>query len=304
MKILNKLGLFKKKSQNTHSLPPVDDIPEAVRDDYEESKQQIIQPHKKWQIWKFIGIGAIALAISIWLHFQFNQTQATAFLSQLKQYVGLQKVTPSPTSIETPLPSPTPTTTTTPSIQQKENILGHLPYEEASWQELQPIFGNQNVRLRSSAAKEFNAMSEAAWAAGVNLVPLSGFRTLADQEYLFFEVKANRGQVTSQRAEVSAPPGYSEHHTGYAIDIGDATAPGNHLKVSFENTRAFQWLQENAAKYSFELSFSRDNPQGISYEPWHWRFVGDRDSEETFDQARSLKKEEQTENQELTTPEN
>ncbi|MGB3511088.1 MAG: M15 family metallopeptidase [Microcoleaceae cyanobacterium] len=302
MKILNKLGLFKKKSQNTPKLP-VDDIPEAVRDNYEDSKQQPIQLQKTRQIWKFLAIGAIALAIGIGLHFQFNQTEATAFVSQLKQYVGLEKIKPesTPTPIETNSPSPTPTT---PSIQEKENILGHLPYEEASWQELQPVFGNQNMRLRSSAAKQFNAMADAAWAAGINLVPLSGFRTLADQEYLFFEVKANRGQVTSQRAEVSAPPGYSEHHTGYAIDIGDGKAPGNHLKVSFENTRAFQWLQENAAKYGFELSFPRDNPQGISYEPWHWRFVGDSHSEETFDRAKSLKKEQQTQNQELTMPEN
>ncbi|MDJ0554434.1 MAG: D-alanyl-D-alanine carboxypeptidase family protein [Microcoleaceae cyanobacterium MO_207.B10] len=300
---MNKLGLFKKKSQNTNSLP-VDDIPEAVRDDYEESKQQPIQTHKKLQIWKFIGIGALALIIAIWLHFLFNQTQATAFVSQLKKYVGLEVVKPSPTSTSiTPSPSASPTPTS-PSIEQKENILGHLPYEEASWQELQPVFGNQNVRLRPGAAKQFNAMSEAAWAAGINLVPISGFRTLADQEYLFFEVKANRGQVASQRAEVSAPPGYSEHHTGYAIDIGDATAPGNHLKVNFENTRAFQWLQENAGNYGFELSFPRNNPQGISYEPWHWRFVGDNHSGETFDQARSLKKLQPTENQELTMPEN
>ena len=294
---MNKLGLFKKKSQNTPKLS-IDDIPEAVRDDYEESKNQTIQPQKKWQIWKFISIGAIALGISIGLHFQFNQTQGTTFVSQLKKYVGIEEVVKSsPSPIEITSPSPTP------SIKQKENILGHLPYKEVSWQELQSVFGNQNVKLRFNAAQEFNAMTDAAWAAGINLVPISGFRTLADQEYLFFEVKAKRGQVTSQRAEVSAPPGYSEHHTGYAIDIGDGTAPQNHLKVSFENTMAFQWLQENAANYGFELSFPRDNLQNISYEPWHWRFVGDSHSLETFEQAKSLKKEQQTNNQNLTQPE-
>ncbi|NEQ37520.1 MAG: D-alanyl-D-alanine carboxypeptidase family protein [Okeania sp. SIO3I5] len=229
-------------------------------------------------------IGAIALIISIGLHLQFNQTPDNFFVKQMKQNIGTKVVEPSPTPIEIPISSPSPT----PSIQQKENILGHLPYEEASWQELKPVFGNQNVRLRSSAAEKFNALADAAWSANIDLVPLSGFRTLADQEYLFFEVKAERGQVTSQRAEVSAPPGYSEHHTGYAIDIGDASSPGSYLKVSFENTRAFEWLQENAGNYGFELSFPRDNPQGISYEPWHWRFVGDSHSSETFEQARSL----------------
>lgn len=302
VKILNKLGLFKKKSQNTHSLP-VDDIPEALRDDYEGSKQQPIQPQKKWQIVKLLGIGAIALAISIGLHFQFNQTQDKAFVSQLKQYLGLEAVEPAPTPIETPSQSPTPTPTL-PSIEQKENILGHLPYQEAPGQELKPVVGNQGVKLRLSAADNFNAMADAAWAVGINLVPLSGFRTLVDQEYLFFEVKAKRGQVTSERAEVSAPPGYSEHHTGYAIDIGDGAAPGTNLAVSFENTRAFLWMQENAANYGFELSFPRNNVQGISYEPWHWRFVGDSQSLETFEQARSLEADRQTENQELITPEN
>jgi len=287
VKILNKLGLFN-KTQNEAKLP-LDDIPEAVRDEYEGVKQQPFQPQKKWQIWQLLMIGAIALIISIGLHFQFNQTPDNFFVKQMKQNIPTKKVVePSPTPIEIPIASPSPT----PSIEQKENILGHLPYQEASWQELRPVFGNQNVRLRSTAAEKFNALADAAWSANINLVPLSGFRTLADQEYLFFEVKAERGQVASQRAEVSAPPGYSEHHTGYAIDIGDARSPGSYLKVSFENTRAFKWLQENAGNYGFELSFPRDNPQGISYEPWHWRFVGDSHSSNTFDQARSLEEEE------------
>ena len=59
------------------------------------------------------------------------------------------------------------------------------------------------------------------------------------------------------------------------------------VEPGFENTAAFHWLEANAARYSFELSFPRDNPQGISYEPWHWRFVGDRESLETFYKARN-----------------
>jgi D-alanyl-D-alanine carboxypeptidase len=61
------------------------------------------------------------------------------------------------------------------------------------------------------------------------------------------------------------------------------------LNVSFEETPAFQWLKDHAAFHSFELSFPKDNPQGVSYEPWHWRFVGDRDSLETFYKARNRK---------------
>ena len=258
MKILNKLGLFKKRPDNEKL--PLDDIPEAVRDEYENTKNQSFQSQKTWQVWQLLMIGAIALIISIGLHFQFQKIPDNFSVSQMKQNIGKKVVEPSSTPTETLSPSPS----FSPSIEQQENILGHLPYKEVSWENLTPVFGNQNIRLRSNAAEKFNVMADAAWSANIELVPISGFRTVEDQEYLFFEVKAERGQETSQRAEVSAPPGYSEHHTGYAIDIGDAISPDSNLSVSFENTRAFQWLQKNAGNYGFELSFPRDNPQGIS----------------------------------------
>jgi len=168
-----------------------------------------------------------------------------------------------------------------------DTLLGHYPYAEAPLRELVPISRDGSVQLRQAAAEKYLAMAAAAEAEGIYLVPLSGFRSQADQEYLFFEIKAQRGQDASKRAEVSAPPGYSEHHTGYAIDIGDADVPAVNLSPDFENTRAFQWLKENAAFYNFELSFPKGNTQGVSYEPWHWRFVGNSDSLETFYKARS-----------------
>ena len=72
-----------------------------------------------------------------------------------------------------------------------------------------------------------------------------------------------------------APPGYSEHHTGLALDIGDLDHPETDVEVSFEETPAFEWLKNNADRFGFELSFPVGNPQGVSYEPWHWRFVGE-----------------------------
>ena len=113
------------------------------------------------------------------------------------------------------------------------------------------------------------------------------FGTISLRNSLFFGVKEQRVQDATKRAEVSAPPGYSEHHTGYAIDIGDGNAPTTNLETDFASTAAFRWLEQNALKYSFELSFPPDNPQGVSYEPWHWRFVGDRDSLETFYKVRN-----------------
>ncbi|WNC86970.1 D-alanyl-D-alanine carboxypeptidase family protein [Thermosynechococcus sp. QKsg1] len=189
----------------------------------------------------------------------------------------LNRATESPTATETE-PTVTPT----------ENLLGHLPYEEAPLSELEPVSADGQIKLRRAAAERFRAMVAAAQQEGVVLVPLSGFRSKQDQDYLFFEVKEQRAQRASERALVSAPPGYSEHHTGYAIDIGDGARPDTHLSEAFEDTPAFRWLEKNAARFSFELSFPRHNPQGVSYEPWHWRFVGDRHSLQTFYRARQL----------------
>jgi zinc D-Ala-D-Ala carboxypeptidase len=62
--------------------------------------------------------------------------------------------------------------------------------------------------------------------------------------------------------------------------------PGANLNQSFDQTAAFKWLSANAARYSFELSFRQNNAQGVSYEPWHWRYIGDSDSLETFYKAK------------------
>ena len=189
-----------------------------------------------------------------------------------------------------PQAAPTPGATPSPPLQQNNNtLLGHISYPEAPESELTAISADGRIKMRKSAAKSFQEMAAAASAQGVILAPLSGFRSEKDQKPLFFNTAAQRNQTPSQRAAVSAPPGYSEHHTGYAIDIGDAAVPATNLSTKFENTKAYKWLEANAAKYGFELSFPQDNPQGVSYEPWHWRFVGDRHSLETFYKARNLK---------------
>ena len=132
------------------------------------------------------------------------------------------------------------------------------------------------------------AKIEAARAEGIELVVISGFRTKAEQKELFFGVGQQRNQTPAQRAQVSAPPGYSEHHTGYAVDIGDGSTPSTNLSRSFEKTAAFLRLQKNAARYGFELSFPENNPQGVMYEPWHWRYVGDDQSLATFYKGQGL----------------
>jgi zinc D-Ala-D-Ala carboxypeptidase len=247
----------------------VDDIPEAFRDTPIAATPQSF-PTVLW-----IGVGMIVLSAI-----------AGGGLWWMQQNQGSRPGTGTPAKTVTP-PSPV---ATSPSSSQPgdraDQLLGHLAYAEAPQAELELIAPNSQIKLRQSAAAAFRQMVAAAQADGVALVPISGFRTMTDQNYLFFDVKAQRKQSAQQRAEVSAPPGYSEHHTGYAVDIGDGTSPALDLNPDFEKTSAFQWLQANATQFSFELSFPRHNPQGVKYEPWHWRFVGNRASLETFYKAR------------------
>jgi zinc D-Ala-D-Ala carboxypeptidase len=194
----------------------------------------------------------------------------------------------SPAKIPANQPATTKSPQKVPQAQTSpENLLGHLPYNVAPQSSLAKITADGKLSLRSSAASKFQQMQADAKSEGVILVPISAFRTVEAQEELFFGVKEQRVQDTAKRAEVSAPPGYSEHHTGYALDLGDGNAPATNLEVTFAETAAFNWLKKNAPKYSFELSFPLNNQQGVSYEPWHWRFVGDRDSLETFYKARN-----------------
>jgi D-alanyl-D-alanine carboxypeptidase len=219
----------------------------------------------------------IALVLGMLTSLQVSNTSAIA--------PSPATVSPAPVIATSVLPEVVPTAAAQPEVPAN-TVLGHFPYAEAPLDTLRPVSA-EGIKLRAAAAQKFQEMVADARAEGVRLIPLSGFRTIADQNYLFFEVKAERNQTAQQRADVSAPPGYSEHHTGYAVDIADPSRRDLDLRPEFDTTPAFQWMQKNAARFSFELSFPKDNPQGVSYEPWHWRFVGDRDSLETFYKARS-----------------
>lgn len=165
-------------------------------------------------------------------------------------------------------------------------LLGHFPYGEAAGADLVTLA--PGMELHRDAAEAFLAMQRAAAADGVDLVVLSAFRSIALQKSLFFDVKSARAQSARDRAQVSAPPGFSEHSTGYALDLGDGRIPTANLSPSFSTTPAFQWLQSNAARFHFVLSFPDNNPQGVSYEPWHWRFEGTADALRTFEPAQRL----------------
>lgn len=169
-----------------------------------------------------------------------------------------------------------------PEEKEVDQLLNHRRYEIVDTDKLVPLNANSIIKLQPAAQAEIVNMIAKAKAEGVQLGIISGFRTLEDQNYLYFDLKAERGESAQTRAEVSAPPGYSEHHTGYAVDFIDESKPDTDLEESFETTAAFKWLEKNAAFFNFEMSFPKDNDANVGYEPWHWRYVGNQESLELF----------------------
>lgn len=165
-------------------------------------------------------------------------------------------------------------------------LLGHFPYAEVAASDRVPI--GSGMELQRDAAAALEAMRQAAAADGIDLQVLSAFRSVALQKSLFFDIKSERNQTAEERAHVSAPPGFSEHSTGLAVDLGDGSEPGANLARSFDRTPAFDWLMNHAARYHFRLSFPENNAQGVSYEPWHWRFEGTAEALKQFEPANRL----------------
>ena len=165
------------------------------------------------------------------------------------------------------------------NIKDKK-ILGHFPYRETSFENLVEI--TPDILVHKKMYKSLLKMRDDAKKDGVYLIFLSGFRSIELQKEIFYSLKSIRSQIATERARVSAPPGYSEHSTGFAIDIGDALKRETDFEVEFETTSAYKWLERNAAKYHFKLSFDRKQ-NSVDYEPWHWRYEGNIEALKIFE---------------------
>ena len=166
--------------------------------------------------------------------------------------------------------------------EKDERVLGHFPYKEASYDNLIEI--QPNILVHKGMYKSLKKMRDDAEKDGIYLVFLSGYRSIKLQNQIFYSLKSIRNQIAPERARVSAPPGYSEHSTGFAIDIGDAYERETDFEESFENTNAFKWLKKNAAKYHFRLSFDKKQTS-VDYEPWHWRYEGSIEALKIFESS-------------------
>lgn len=121
--------------------------------------------------------------------------------------------------------------------------------------------------LIPEAAEAWRHLKCAAADEAVSLFIVSAFRSLTRQAEIIHR-KLQSGLEIQEIIKVNAPPGYSEHHTGRAVDL--STHGVRPLEIEFEITAAFRWLRRNAARFGFTLSYPPGNVEGYQYEPWHW----------------------------------
>jgi D-alanyl-D-alanine carboxypeptidase len=121
--------------------------------------------------------------------------------------------------------------------------------------------------LVPAAAEAWRAMRAAALADGIEIEIVSAFRSV-DRQAEIVRDKLGGGLTPEEIFIASAPPGYSEHHTGRAVDVG--TPDARALEQVFGETAAYRWLLAHAGEFSFTLSYPRGNASGYAFEPWHW----------------------------------
>ena len=138
-----------------------------------------------------------------------------------------------------------------------------------------------NKTLQTEAAEAFLSMQAAAARDGVDVRMQSGYRSVSYQKKLYdnkTQYYRNKGLSEAAAREKAAaivnPPGYSEHNCGLAADLN--SPEHTTLDTGFADTAAFRWLCENAEQYGFILRYPKEaeSVTGITYEPWHWRYVG------------------------------
>lgn len=161
----------------------------------------------------------------------------------------------------------------------------HYKYDDCKSSDMVTFLNasGDKMSVHKDCKKAFDEMQADAKKEGINIDIISSFRSKKRQVHVFAKKFKDKTSPTPEemksRLRFSAPSGYSEHHTGYAIDI-------NSLDQSFGDTEAGKWLAEHAIEYGFEMSFPKNNHQNLGYEPWHFRYIGTEEAKKIFSQAR------------------
>jgi len=128
---------------------------------------------------------------------------------------------------------------------------------------------NRPTLLHPAAKKAWVKMKQSALKDGIDLQIISAFRSL-DYQKTLINNKLEKGLSIETILNINTLPGYSEHHTGCAIDIGSKGEAV--IEEAFDQSNAFKWLKNNAKQFKFTMTYPKGNTTGVCYEPWHWCF--------------------------------
>ncbi|MBO4343111.1 MAG: M15 family metallopeptidase [Clostridia bacterium] len=153
-----------------------------------------------------------------------------------------------------------------PSVSQREDPVS-VYYNKTDSYFVKDI----NVSLNPTTITAFNGLMDAFYEkVGKKCVIITqGHRTYDEQKEMF-DLKVSQ---YGEDQKVAQKPGFSEHHTGYAMDISTYE---NQIMGTFTGENEYAFVHENAHKYGFILRYpeEKEDVTGISYEPWHLRYVG------------------------------
>ena len=166
-------------------------------------------------------------------------------------------------------------------LANRENPLGQSFAPDPLWKvPTQYTLGGKAISLKDNAYMALYAMIQEMIADGVwDTTVCSGYRTYSYQYNLYYNTYYNQEKAKNPGLSdeeifkiidtYSARPGTSDHQTGLCVDFYE-------LEETFENRAAFKWLEKNAYRFGFILRFPKGKTDitGYTYEPWHWRFVG------------------------------
>ncbi|HEX7355097.1 MAG TPA: M15 family metallopeptidase [Mycobacteriales bacterium] len=149
-------------------------------------------------------------------------------------------------------------------VVNKQRPLSPLTYAP---QDLASVGGGQVMRADAAAA--FLQMQQAAAAADAPLYAVSGYRSYSYQSSVHDRSVERNGAAA---ADSSARPGYSEHQTGWAVDVGGG---GCDVEACFADTAQGRWVAANSWRYGFIVRYppGQQAITGYEYEPWHLRWV-------------------------------
>jgi zinc D-Ala-D-Ala carboxypeptidase len=138
------------------------------------------------------------------------------------------------------------------------------------------------------AREAFNEMAAAAKLDGFELIAFSTYRSYDYQTGLYERYVERDGSEAADR--YSARPGYSEHQTGLAFDIGEVNNEQYYASEKFGETEAGKWVAANAYRFGFIMRYpeGKEKITGYMHESWHFRYVGIDVAEEIYKKNISL----------------